>query len=155
LSLNEFKLKNYKNYLKKFTIINIPGFFVLSYLGFKTIVRLKTFILDYWFQSYFNTKEFLIILLLVLISFLIIYLKFYLYKSINKLSLIDSLRLLKKRFYKEYIHFFLLAATLLISGFVFVIILRINPDSAISGIIGSLVSLTIFNAFRTYFSSKA
>ena len=38
LSLNEFKFKNYKKYLKRFTIISIPSFIILIYLGFKLIL---------------------------------------------------------------------------------------------------------------------
>ncbi len=154
LALNEFKLKNYRSYLKKFTIINIPAFFILTYLVFKIIVRLKDFILKYWFGSFFNTKEFFIIFFLGLIFIIIIYFKFYLYKSINKLSLIDSLYLLKKRFYNEYFNFVLLALTIFLSIFLFIIILRINPESSITGIIASLASLIVFNLFRTYFTNN-
>ena len=154
LVLNEFKIKNYRNYLKKFTLINIPAFFALVYLAFKIIVKLKTFILNYWFESYFNTKEFFIILFLVLISFIIIYFKFCLYTLINKLSLMDSLRLLKKRFFKRYLDFFLIIITIILACFLFILIIRINPNFTISGVIASLISLVVFNIFRIYFSNN-
>ncbi len=154
LSLNEFKLKGFKTYLRRFTLISIPGFLILSYLGFKIIVLLRTFILDFWFENYFNTKMFFIILVFSLISLIIIYLKFDLYKLINKHSFKDSLYLLKRRFLKEYLDFGSFLIAVFLSVFLFIIILRINPSSALLTLIGALVSLTMFNIFRIYFANS-
>ena len=153
LSLNEFKLKGFKTYLRRFTLISIPGFLILSYLGFKIIVLLRTFILDFWFENYFDTKLFFIILAFSLISLIIIYLKFDLYKLINKHSLKDSLYLLK-RIFKEYLVFGSFLIAVFLSVFLFIIILRINPSSALLTLIGALVSLTMFNIFRIYFANS-
>src|SRR3989344_2105239 len=153
LALNEFKLRNYKNYLKKFTIISIPGFLILSYLIFKIIVNLKVFILDYWFEAVFNSMEFLIISLLSLICLIIIIIKFELYRLINKNSLKDSLNLLQKRIFKRYFYFILLIITAFASGLLFIFILKINPNSILLTIFASLVSLSILNVFRIYFAS--
>ncbi len=155
LSLNEFKFKNYKKYLKRFTIISIPSFIILIYLGFKLIVLLRTFILDFWFENYFNTKEFFIILLLSLISLKIIYLKFELYKLINNHSLKDSIYLLRKKVWKNWIGFGLFLITAFISVLLFILILRINPVSLIAIVIASLTALIIFNIFRIYFASRS
>lgn len=153
LSLNDFKLTNYKKYLKKFTLINIPSFIVLVYLIFNLIVRLRLFILDFWFESYFNLKAFFIILLISLITLILIYLKFELYKLINKHPLKDSLHLLRKRFYKNYLNFGLFLVTVFVCCLLFILIIRINPESVILLIIGVLCSLTIFNIFRSYFTN--
>ncbi len=153
LALNEFKLKNYKNYLKKFTIISIPGFFILSYLFFKIIVKLRVFILDYWFEAFFNTREFFIILLLSLLCLIIIFMEFELYRLINKNSLRDSLGLLQKRIFKRYRYFIFLIVTAFLSDLIFILILRINPNSILLGAVAALVSLSIFNIYRIYFTN--
>lgn len=154
LLLNEFKFRNYKNYLKNFTLINIPGFLILIYLGFKIITRLRSFILDFWFESYFNTREFFVILLLILLSLIIIFIKFEFYKLINKHSLKEALYLVTNKLHKEYWNFVLFLIAIFISVFLFIVLLRINPESVISIVVASLVSLGIFNKFRIYFSKN-
>ncbi len=153
LVLNDFKLKNYKNYLKKFTIINIPGFIILSYLIFKIIVKLREFILSFWFENYINLTDLFILLLLSLICLIILFLKFEFYRLINNNSLKDSVNLLKKRFFKRYFYFLLLIITALVSDLLFIFILKINPNSLVLGVIAALISLSVFNVFRIYFAN--
>ena len=154
LILNEFKLKNYKNYLKRFTLINIPLFLISIYLLFKIITRLRPFILDFWFGNYFDKNGFLIIFLSCLVLLYIVYLVFLIYIYLNKHDLMSSLNIFKREFYKKPINFFIFLIFLFISSVISIFILRINPSSIILSLFSLLIFLSIFNVFRIYLGKK-
>jgi len=154
LALNNFKLKDYKNYLKKSALINIPVFIIVYYLLFKLIVNARIFILGYWFENFFDRKIFLSIALFLFLLLVLIYLSFYVYVLLSKYSLRESLMQLTKVYYKKPKNFLVFLAALFISFLLSLFILRISPESAVLTMASFLVFLTGFNLLRIYLANK-
>ena len=155
LVLNNFKFKNYKTYVRKFALINIPILFLLGYIIFQVLVKLKPFILNYWFESVFNAKEFVLISLMLLAVLLVIYSSFYLYSLLNQYTVIKSAKL----YFKDYKHllsfnFVIFLLSLLTPFSIFIILAGINPNSTYIILIALFVSTIIADIFRIYLANK-
>ena len=153
LLLNNFKLNNYKAYLKKFTLLNIPVFILSIYLVFILLINLRPFILDYWFEGRIAVGAFIEILFLFLLVMLIKYYTTTIYIFLNKHSLKNSLILLVNKYYIT--KFFLVfVLTILISLYFVVMLLRINSNSITILIISALLFLSIYNFFKLFLVNK-
>ncbi len=152
LIINNFKLTDFKNYLKRFFILSIAVIAIISYLFFIILSKLKPFILDFWFNSYFNTKEFLIILVFISTIFLIKYLTINLYILINKHNIKISLNKLKNLKLYYYLPQFISA--LIISFLIFIFIVRFNPNSTILIIFSTIIFLIPYNLFKMFLVKK-
>lgn len=153
LALNNLKFKNYKAYLWKFTLISIPVFILIIYLGFNLLVKLKPFILDYWFKSIFSTSGFIEICLLFLVILLIKFYTITAYVLINKNSLKNSLTLLVNNL-KITKFFFILLLIVLLGLISSIKLLKVNPNSLILVSISALLFLMIYNFFKLFLVEK-
>lgn len=147
LILNKFKLKDYKNYLKKFVILSIPIFITITYLIFKIIVKARPFILDFWFENYFNYRSFISIVFLVLILFLVIYILIYLSVLINNNTIKKSLQIFSDNL-KKLIYFIPFTLFLIISALISIFIARLNTKSTILIVISFIIFLSLVNILK-------
>ncbi|MBI2671411.1 hypothetical protein HYX16_00595 [Candidatus Woesearchaeota archaeon] len=154
LVLNNFKLKDYKKYLKKSALINIILFPVYYFLFFKLIVNARVFILNFWFENIFDSNLFLVILLILFLLAALFYLSFLTYILLNNHSLKEALNRLTKVYYQKPVNFLVYLSGLFFSFLVSIFILRINPNSVILTMISFIIFLSGFNLLRVYLARK-
>src|SRR3989344_147247 len=150
LILNNFKLKNYKQYLKKSSLISISTILLSIYLIFNLLVKLKPFILDFWFKSLFSNEDFIIILILTLIILLILYLSIILSILVNKYKLKQSFTIIKNNFKQFSMNFIYFLLVFLTSSTLFIFIARLNKDSIWLIALSFLIFLIINNLFKLF-----
>ena len=154
LILNNFKFKNYKQYIKRFSIISISTLIISILFIFNLLLKLKPFILDFWFKSYFNVQEFTTILITTLFLLLILYFSVILSILVNKYKLKETFAIIKKHFKVFSINFIYFLLNILISSVLFIFIARLNKNSVWLIAFSFLIFLIINNIFKLFLAKN-
>jgi len=110
------KLKDFKKYLGKFSILSILLIVILIPFFYLVLVTSRRFLLDYLFNGFFAYNELFKIALLLFVLVLVIYLVFTGYVYLNKYKFLESV--IKIFSFKKFKLFFVLVLMFFIFGII-------------------------------------
>ncbi len=147
LILNE-KLKNYKDYLKKFTLITLLVILILIPLFYFILVASRQFLLSYLFGGTILKKESIELILLSIVSVFSVYLGFNGYFYINEERFVIALKKIFK--FKKFKNYFVLLLLFFVSALIIRYGLILSTSVFNIAFLVILVSF-IFTWYKFYF----
>jgi len=142
--------KKYWVYLIKFLSVSFGYFIFLIFSCYFLLVKLRNFILNFWFGDFFKPSVFLFMIILIVLLIIVSYIMLLCYVYLGKFSITQASKLVLSHFYKRYKLFLIFLGVIIFNSVFVVFILRLGFVSPVFNIMGLFVVSLIFNWYRIY-----